>query len=63
MPSISPKRSVYLEYLHQLMEGSVAVEEVVPLILVGRYLERMGDHITNICERIIYMVEGVREIY
>ncbi|HHX03038.1 MAG TPA: phosphate signaling complex protein PhoU [Tissierellia bacterium] len=55
--------SVYLEYLHQLMEGSVAVEEVVPLILVGRYLERMGDHITNICERIIYMVEGVREIY
>ncbi len=54
---------VYLDYLNQLIAGSVAVEEVVPLILVGRYLERMGDHITNICERIIYMVEGVREIY
>ncbi len=54
---------VYLDYLNQLIAGEVAVDEVVPLILAGRYLERMGDHITNICERIIYMVEGVREIY
>lgn len=54
---------LYLKYLRDLQEHRIDVEEVVPLVLVGRYLERIGDHITNICERIIYMVEGVREIY
>lgn len=29
------------------------------LMFVGRYLERIADHTTNICERIIYMVTGV----
>lgn len=28
------------------------------LLFVGRFLERIADHTTNICERIIYMVTG-----
>jgi phosphate transport system protein len=37
------------------------VGEATNLLMVNRHLERIGDHICNIDESIIYMVEGVRE--
>ena len=35
-----------------------AVNQGVNLLFIGRYLERIGDHTTNICEKIIYAVNG-----
>lgn len=32
--------------------------QATKLMFVGRYLERIADHATNICERTIYMVTG-----
>lgn len=52
----------YWKMIEELKQG-VAEKEIVDLLFCGRYLERMADHITNICERIIYMIEGVREYY
>lgn len=37
--------------------------DVLQNLFVARYLERMGDHITNICENIVYRNEGIRESY
>lgn len=54
---------VYSFYLAKLKEQTASIEELVPLLFVGRYLERIGDHITNICERVIYMNEGIYEYY
>ena len=34
------------------------IDQGVKLLFIGRYLERIGDHITNICEQIIYAVDG-----
>lgn len=34
------------------------IEQVMQLLLVCRYLERAGDHVTNIAENTIYMVKG-----
>lgn len=34
-------------------------EKVTKFIQVSGYLERLGDHMTNACESILYMVEGV----
>jgi phosphate transport system protein len=37
------------------------IKKAVRLLNSSSYLERLGDHITNICEGIIYMIEGVHE--
>ncbi len=35
------------------------INQGVRLLFVGRFLERIGDHITNICEKIIYAKKGI----
>lgn len=46
-----------------LSERKEFIKQGTKLLFVGRYLERIADHTTNICERIIYMVTGeLREI-
>lgn len=38
-------------------------KQATALMFVGRFLERIGDHSTNICERVIYMSSGTHEKY
>ncbi|HOT08071.1 MAG: transcriptional regulator PhoU [Methanosaeta sp. PtaB.Bin039] len=42
-------------------ENSDQANDLIPLMMANRHLERIGDHICNICEHIIYMIEGKRE--
>lgn len=48
-----------------IMSGGDTYREVqtVNLLFAARYLERVGDHATNIGERVIYLVTGKRERY
>ncbi len=39
-------------------EEQKPVERVIDLILVAKNLERIADHSTNICEDVIYLVDG-----
>lgn len=39
-------------------EKEVNIDQGVRILFVGRYLERIGDHTTNICEKIIYALKG-----
>lgn len=34
------------------------INQGVNLLFIGRYLERIGDHTTNICEKIIFAING-----
>ena len=34
------------------------INQGVNLLFIGRYLERIGDHITNICEMMIFAING-----
>lgn len=41
-----------------ISQNATLTKEATNLLFVVRHLERTADHITNICERIIYMVTG-----
>ena len=44
-----------------IIERPEVITEGTSLLMVNRHLERTGDHICNICETIVYMVEAKRE--
>lgn len=53
--------------LHELLDLMIKNPGIVPraleLLIVARHLERAADHLTNVCERIVYMVTGeLREL-
>ena len=49
---------IFRELLTYMLQDPKTIERAVDLILVGRNLERIADHATNICEDVIYMVDG-----
>ena len=53
-------RSIFDELVTLLGEDGSRVPQGMNLLLAGKYMERVGDHITNIAENIIYMVDGER---
>jgi phosphate transport system protein len=44
-----------------IIEKPELIDGAVSLLMVNRHMERTGDHICNICEAIVYMVEAKRE--
>jgi phosphate transport system protein len=51
---------VWLELIGMMIEDPAIITNVSHLIFVLRYLERIGDHASNICESVVYMVSGER---
>ncbi|RDY24420.1 phosphate transport system regulatory protein PhoU [Romboutsia maritimum] len=49
---------VHDDCLKIMNEKPKTINQGVRLLSVGRYLERIGDHITNVCEKIIYAING-----
>jgi len=49
---------IFRELLTFMMADATTIPRAVDLILVGRHLERIADHATNIGEDVIYMVRG-----
>lgn len=41
-----------------MIKDNKTINQGIRLLFVGRYLERIGDHTTNICENIIYAIKG-----
>lgn len=53
-------RKVVEELFCQSAQRPEIISQSVSLAFVGRYLERIGDHATNIGESVIYIVSGER---
>jgi len=49
---------VFRELLTYIMQDPKTTTRAVELILVGRHLERIADHATNIAEDVIYFLKG-----
>ena len=52
------KDQVFRELLTYMMADPATIPRAMDLILVSRHLERIADHATNICEDVIFMVQG-----
>jgi phosphate transport system protein len=48
------------ELLTYMMEDARNISACIDLMFIAKNLERMGDHSTNICEQIRYIVHGER---
>jgi phosphate transport system protein len=48
------------ELITLMVEDPRRIANASHLTFVARYLERIGDHATNICESVVYMVTGER---
>jgi phosphate transport system protein len=49
---------VYRELLTFMVNDPRTIERATHLIWVAHNLERIADRVTNICERVVYLVEG-----
>jgi phosphate transport system protein len=49
------------EMLALMKKQSRFIKAAARLLRLSGYMERLGDHVTNICEGIIYMIEGRHE--
>ena len=48
----------FRELLTYMLEDSKNISRAIRLTFIGKYLERMAESATNICEMVVYLVEG-----
>jgi phosphate transport system protein len=49
---------LFRELLSFMLENPQTITRAIRLTFIGKYLERIADHATNISELVVYMVEG-----
>lgn len=50
--------AIFRELLGYMIEDSRNVSRAIRLTFIGKYFERIADSATNICEMVVYLVEG-----
>ncbi|AEB76194.1 phosphate signaling complex protein PhoU [Clostridium botulinum] len=49
---------VFKDTLKQMTKDNLMIQQGTRFLFAFKYLERIGDHVTNICEWIIYIITG-----
>ena len=47
------------DLIERIREQRESAEEAIDLMMIAKYLERIGDHATNIAEWVVYSITGV----
>lgn len=50
--------AVFRALLSHMIENPATITRSIRLTFIAKYFERIGDQATNVCEQIVYMVEG-----
>lgn len=53
-------RQVFSEVLSSMVSDKELTKSITGILFIARFLERFGDHASNIAERVYYMVTGKR---
>lgn len=48
------------ELLTYMVEDASTIAAATKLLSVGRYIERLGDHVENVCEHVLFWLTGER---
>lgn len=51
-------QQIFREVLTFMIEDQKTITRGMRIIFISKYLERIGDHVTNIAEMVIFMVKG-----
>jgi phosphate transport system protein len=54
-------KSLTEDILKLMKKNSNLAKGALQIPQTSNQLERLGDHITNICEAVIYMIDGIHE--
>ena len=49
---------LFRELLSFMMENPKTISRAIRLSFIAKYIERLGDHATNVAELVVYLVEG-----
>jgi phosphate transport system protein len=49
---------IFRELLSYMVEDPGSIPRGLRLTSVAKYFERIGDHATNVCEQVVFMIEG-----
>lgn len=49
---------IFRELVSYMVEDSSSITRAIRISFVSKYIERIGDHATNIAEMVVYLVEG-----
>lgn len=52
---------IFRELISFMIDDTTTISQATHLLLVARYIERIADHTTNICEWVIYTVTGEKK--
>lgn len=55
-------KAAYTNLVQSMVTDPTSIDRCTKLIWVGHNLERIGDRVTNVCERVIYSVRGVVDL-
>lgn len=53
-------KDIYNEVLLKIHENRENIRQGTKLLFIGRYMERIADHLTNVCEKVVYIANGER---